>query len=113
MKVILKAITCVGQQHINHSALVSFVTKQSAIFSVLSDDPNLPVSPLVPADSNKAGERVVFSSSHFFHQHNSIALERGMEVREGAVVCNYLLQPDVLSNTVGFAVNSEHISTWC
>lgn len=60
MKGILKDVTSVGQQHINHSALVSWVTKQSVIFSVLLDDPNLPVSPFVPADSNKTEERDVF-----------------------------------------------------
>lgn len=49
-----------GQQHINHSALATWVTKQSATFSHLFDDPNLPPSPLVPADSNKAKKKAVF-----------------------------------------------------
>lgn len=51
------------------------VTKQSAIFSLLFDDPNLPLSPLVPADSNKAKKKAMFSGFHFVHQHYSIATE--------------------------------------
>lgn len=100
VKGILKGVTSVGRQPINHSALVSWIKKQSAIFSLLLDDPNLPVSPLVPADSNKAGERVVFSTSHFLHQQNSIAKRGTRELRKGAHVYSYLLHLDVLSNTM-------------
>ncbi len=42
-------------------------------FSLLSDDPNLHPSPLVPADSNKAKKKAMFSGFHFVHQHYSIA----------------------------------------
>lgn len=45
---------------------------ENAICSILFDDLNLPPSPLVPADSNEAKKKAVFSGFHFVHQHYSI-----------------------------------------
>ncbi len=89
-----------SQQHINHSALGTLVTKQSAIFSLLFDDPNLPLSPLVPADSNQAKKKAMFSGFHFVHQHYSTAQEGR---RGGDPVYGYLFHLDVLPSTAGLA----------
>lgn len=64
----------VTQQHINHSALGTIVNCYILPFV---DDPNLPLPPLVPADSNKAKKKAIFPGFHFVHQHNSIAVEAG------------------------------------
>lgn len=49
------------------------IAKQSAIFSPLFGDPNLPLSPLVPADSNQAKKKAMFSGFLFVHQHYAVA----------------------------------------
>lgn len=72
----------------------------------LLDDPNLPPSPLVPADSNEAEKKAMFSGFHFVHQHSSIA-RGGMGVEGegvgGGPVYGYLFHLDVLSSTAGLA----------
>lgn len=102
--------TLLCQQHINHSALDISAVKQSAIFSFSFDDPNLPPSPLVPADSKAAKKKAVFSAFHFVHQHYSTA-GWGVVVLVGGRVYCYLFHLDVLSSTAGSGrTYSGHIS---
>lgn len=53
------------------------VLRKRYILHFLYDDPNLPPSPSVPADSNGAKEKAAFSGSHFVHQQYSILPKRG------------------------------------
>lgn len=51
---------------------------ENATFSIfLYDDPNLPPSPSVPADSSRAKEKAALSGSHFVHQQYSTLPKQG------------------------------------
>lgn len=57
---------------------------ENVTFSIfLYDDPNLPPSPSVPADSNGAKEKAAFPGSHFVHQQYSILPKRGRREEGG------------------------------
>lgn len=90
---------------INHSACGG----EKMLYSpFLYDDPNLPPSPPVPADSNggEAKQKAMFSGFHFVHQHYSVLRagrwEWGGWWGDGPVY-SYLFHLDVLSSAAGLA----------
>lgn len=93
---------CIRDQLVNNILYQSLSLGywENATFSILFDDPNLPPSPLSPADSNEAKKKAMFSGFHFVHQHYSI-LQGGGKGRGS--VYGYLFHLDVLSSTAGLA----------